>query len=410
MFTVIQHEAAMGRDRSGLFADRSFNKNLGIATGEGEIWEKSRVWMFKKLREYGFGKSMEMEHHIKDACEALFSQIDKDSKEHGVVETNHIFNAHIMTIMWQMMFGPLSSKDFADLTRISASSDDFVNSGVTGMGIINAFPFLRHICPRLLKYNVPMDFFNTCNDIAKKLFNEAKSRMKDLDVPTSLTESFVQNCKSDGDIIFNCENFQIMFQDLILGSTDTTSSYLESVVLYLILFPDIQEKIYQEILDVAPDNRFIEFSDRKKMIYTQAFLLESHRNGRTLPNFVPRRALYDFYYKKYIIKKDTMIMVDTRLYYEDKETWTDPEVFRPERFINENNEIFNASGIINFSVGKRNCPGELYANVTSFLFLTSLLQRYKISVPQGQPKPPMALSAGFALKPYPYQASFTRRV
>lgn len=65
MFTVIQHEAAMGRDRSGLFADRSFNKNLGIATGEGEIWEKSRVWMFKKLREYGFGKSMEMEHHIK---------------------------------------------------------------------------------------------------------------------------------------------------------------------------------------------------------------------------------------------------------------------------------------------------------------------------------------------------------
>lgn len=57
-----------------------------------------------------------------------------------------------------------------------------------------------------------------------------------------------------------------MFQDLILGSTDTTSSYLESVVLYLILFPDIQEKIYQEILDVAPDNRFIEFSDRKKLV------------------------------------------------------------------------------------------------------------------------------------------------
>lgn len=54
-------------------------------------------------------------------------------------------------------------------------------------------------------------------------------------------------------------------------------------------------------------------------------------------------------------------MVDTRLYYEDKETWTDPEVFRPERFINENNEIFNASGIINFSVGE--CKKHLIAKV-----------------------------------------------
>lgn len=64
MQTVLTNEAAFGRDTSGMFGDRVMHKNLGIATSEGEVWEKTRNWTFRTLREFGFGKSLDMEHFI----------------------------------------------------------------------------------------------------------------------------------------------------------------------------------------------------------------------------------------------------------------------------------------------------------------------------------------------------------
>jgi cytochrome P450 family 2 subfamily U polypeptide 1 len=42
-------------------------------------------------------------------------------------------------------------------------------------------------------------------------------------------------------------NYDLIFADLFQASSNTTSSYLESLFLYMILYPEVQEKIYQEI-------------------------------------------------------------------------------------------------------------------------------------------------------------------
>jgi hypothetical protein len=39
------------------------------------------------------------------------------------------------------------------------------------------------------------------------------------------------------------------------------------------------------------------------MVYTQAFILETHRHGRVVQMFVPRKALGDISYKDFVIKK-----------------------------------------------------------------------------------------------------------
>ncbi|XP_035702590.1 methyl farnesoate epoxidase isoform X2 [Folsomia candida] len=411
MQTVLTNEAAFGRDTSGMFGDRVMHKNLGIATSEGEVWEKTRNWTFRTLREFGFGKSLDMEHFIQIASESLFADIDLkigNGKNSGIIDVELLFNTPILSIIWQMVTGRLALEDKPDIQILSEKGDGFVKSGIFGAGIVNAFPVLRFIFPKALGYDVQMDYFNTCNKVGGNLFRETQSRLKSSPLasqPTNLLEAFVQNSSTDPKI-FNCENFQIMFQDLLLGSTDTSSSYLEAALLFLVANPEVQEKIYHEILEVAPNGRFLNFSDRKSMPYTQAFFLETHRKARILQNSVPRRALRDFQYKEYTIKKDTVIMCDTRLYFEDKERWGDPELFRPDRFIGENGELVNASSIISFSFGKRNCPGELHANIVAFLLLTSLLQRYKLSVEE---TPRLDMRPGMTLKPYPFKAMFTRR-
>ncbi|XP_035712851.1 probable cytochrome P450 305a1 [Folsomia candida] len=315
--------------------------------------------------------------------------------------------------MWQMVEGRIKPGDEDDIKMLVVKSDAFIRSRSRGSGIVNSFPFLRFVFPQTLGYNDQMAFFNSCNKVAGKLYLDAESRLKEnpTSTPTNLVESFVKNFSNDAKI-FCRENFQIVFQDLLIGSTDTSSSFMECVILYLISYPEVQQKIYEEIVAIQGgpgENKFITFLDRKSMPYTQAFLLELHRNAKILQNSVPRRALWDFKYKNYVIKKDTVILTDMRLYYEDKSIWQDPETFRPERFLTSNREICNAANIISFSVGKRNCPGELYANLVTFLLTTIIVGRYKLSVPVGQEKPRLDLRPGFAFKPYPFQATFTKR-
>ncbi|XP_021961712.2 farnesoate epoxidase [Folsomia candida] len=413
MQTILSNEATFARDFSGMWVDRSFRKNLGIAFSEGEVWETLRPWTFKTLKDFGFGKSSEMERFIKVASQRLFGSIDDkmgSPKTSCDLDVQLLYNDPILSIMWQMIVGRLSPEDEPSIKILSEKGDAFLRTSVFGAGIVNAFPFLRRIFPNALGYNVQMDFFKECNTIAQNLFTEMEEKMRKLRMitPINLLEAFVQNSIKDSKI-FNCDNFLLTFQDMLLTSTDTSNTFMEIVILYLITYPDVQEKVYEEILKVSPDGRDLSYSDRIKMPYIQAFFLETHRKGQPLQNLVPRRALSDIEYKDYIIKKDTIIMSDTRLYYENKEDWIDPEVFRPERFLDKAGQVVNAGKIISFSFGKRNCPGELQANIVAFLGITSLLQRYKLSVPKGQQMPRLDMRPGLTLKPYPFQATFAKR-
>ncbi|XP_035713828.1 farnesoate epoxidase isoform X2 [Folsomia candida] len=410
MQTVLTNEATFARATTGMFSDWSFHKNLGIATSHGSIWNKTRNWTFKTLREFGFGKPSAMEHYIQVMLDLLFAKIDDNLGTE--VNIDYLFHQPILTIMWQMVVGRLTEDDKAQVKLISEKAERFVKSGVVGMSIANAFPFLRYVFPTWLGRTAQVYFFQACKTIGKKLYHESQEKLRASPPttfqPNNLVEAFVQNCGNDEEI-FNCENFQVTFQDLLVASSDTSNSFLEAAVLYLIAFPTVQEKIYQEILDIAVDGRVINFEDRKRMPYIQAFILETHRNARTAQNFVPRRVLWDFWYKTYKIKKDSIIMVDTRLYFEDKTIWGDPEMFRAERFIGEHGELENASKVIAFSFGKRNCPGELHVTMLAFLVLTAVLQRYKISNPVGQPTPRLDMKPGLALKPYPFHVVFEKR-
>ena len=60
--------------------------------------------------------------------------------------------------------------------------------------------------------------------------------------------------------------------------------------------------------------------------------------------------------------------------------WGDPEVFRPERFINEGryerNQDFTPYGI-----GKRDCVGEALAKQSLVIFAVRLLQQFRFERP-----------------------------
>ena len=63
----------------------------------------------------------------------------------------------------------------------------------------------------------------------------------------------------------------------------------------------------------------------------------------------------------------------------NKKLWKNPEVFNPERFLNEKGEFVKSPHVIPFSIGPRFCLGEQLARMEIFIMLVSLIRRFEIT-------------------------------
>ena len=62
----------------------------------------------------------------------------------------------------------------------------------------------------------------------------------------------------------------------------------------------------------------------------------------------------------------------------DKKYWEQPELFNPDRFLNEKGKFVKSSHVIPFSSGPRQCVGQSLAQMEIFLFLVSLVRDFEI--------------------------------
>ena len=61
----------------------------------------------------------------------------------------------------------------------------------------------------------------------------------------------------------------------------------------------------------------------------------------------------------------------------DPNLWKDPEIFNPERFLDQQGNFINSNRVIPFSVGPRHCLGEQLARMQVFIFLVGMVQRFE---------------------------------
>ena len=61
----------------------------------------------------------------------------------------------------------------------------------------------------------------------------------------------------------------------------------------------------------------------------------------------------------------------------DENLWEKPEIFNPDRFLNEKGNFARSPNVIPFSVGPRRCLGEQLARMEYFIFLVSLVRRFE---------------------------------
>jgi len=150
-----------------------------------------------------------------------------------------------------------------------------------------------------------------------------------------------------------------------------------------------------------------------KMPYTKATMYETFRFASFGPLPVARRTLDDYVYKNYFIPKGTGILFNLHPHFNEKEYWGDPEVFRPERFLNENGtKVVNTERVTVFGFGKRICLGQSLALSSFFLCYGTLLRHFNLETVPGE-EPPLvdAVETGsITLSPKPFRVLLKARI
>ncbi|XP_038934457.1 cytochrome P450 2D10 isoform X1 [Rattus norvegicus] len=269
--------------------------------------------------------------------------------------------------------------------------------------VLNTFPALLRIPGLADKVFQGQKTFMAFLD---NLLAENRTTWDPAQPPRNLTDAFlaeVEKAKGNPEGSFNDEKLRMVVVDLFTGGMVTTSSTLTWALLLMILYPDVQRRVQQEIDEVIGQVRCPEMTDQAHMPYTNAVIHEVQRFGDIAPLNLPRITSCDIEVQDFVIPKGTTLITNLSSVLKDETVWEKPLRFHPEHFLDAQGNFVKHEAFMPFSAGRRACLGEPLARMELFLFFTCLLQHFSFSVPAGQPRPSTLGNFAISVAPLPYQ-------
>ncbi|XP_077554157.1 cytochrome P450 3A11-like isoform X3 [Haemaphysalis longicornis] len=111
--------------------------------------------------------------------------------------------------------------------------------------------------------------------------------------------------------------------------------------------------------------------------------------------FITRRAVEDYEYNGIRIPKGLSILAATSCMNHDPEIWSNPSLFDPERFNEDNKNNIHPACFLPFGNGPRACVGRPFAFLKVKVALATLVSKFTIHVDEERHKEPIKLQSGF---------------
>ncbi|XP_023320166.1 cytochrome P450 2J6 [Eurytemora carolleeae] len=272
--------------------------------------------------------------------------------------------------------------------------------------------FTQHI-DKLLATGIPMVNMEIIH-LMKELIN---NHLKTLDVeqPRDFIDSYlieIAGTTSPNSSFYGAngyENLAATLTDLFQAGSETTATTLRWAVLYLVLYPEVQQRIQVE-LDRVLEDRDIELGDKEDLPYSQAVILEIQRLANILPHGGNHKTNMDVEVNGFVIPADTFITPVYAAILQGSH-WIEGEKFNPDRFLDNTGNLRKDEHLIPFSIGKRQCLGESLAKAQLFIFITGLVRNYNLLVNPDTGAPlEHEYIPGFTISPKPFSIILQRRV
>ncbi|CAI0461728.1 unnamed protein product [Linum tenue] len=194
------------------------------------------------------------------------------------------------------------------------------------------------------------------------------------------------------------DNIKAIIMDVMFGGTETVASAIEWTMTELMKSPEDLRVVQEELAEVVGLDRRVEESDFEKLSFLKCTLKETLRLHPPIPLLLHETA-EDAEVCGYFVPKRSRVMINAFAIGRDRNSWPDPDTFKPARFLKEGMPDFKGSNFefLPFGSGRRSCPGMQLGLYALDLGVAHLLHCFKWELPDGMKPNDLDMSDVFGL-------------
>ncbi|XP_027132226.1 cytochrome P450 17A2 isoform X1 [Larimichthys crocea] len=423
-YTVVvndhQHAREVLLQRGRDFAGRPSMVTTNLLTRGGKdiafsdyspLWKSHRRLVHNSFTMFGEGTSR-LQDIVLSSVDSLCAEL-LSSGSCGFDPSSAVTRA-VTNVVCTLVFSATYHHNDAELQEVIRYNDGIVQTIAQG-GLVDIYPWMK-VFP-----NKCLSKLKECITIRDQLLShkleEHKASLGDGD-PRDLLDALLKGQMDSGrgqkssrsaDERITDDHVLMTAAEAFGAGVETTSTTLLWILAYLLHHPEVQERVQKELDEQVGAERPVCMSDRGRLPYLDCVINEGMRIRPVSPVLIPHTAMTDSSIGGHSVSCGTRVLVNMWSIHHDPRHWDKPDLFNPDRFLDDQGQRVTPSCFLPFGAGPRVCVGESLARLELFLFLSSLLQRISFRLPDGAPLPNLQGRLGVVLQPLPYKVAVAPR-
>nr|UQB59827.1 F5H [Fagopyrum tataricum] len=367
----------------------------------GPFWRQMRKLSVMKLFSR---KRAESWQSVRDEVDRILRVMDKANG--SPVNIGELVFSLTKNVIYRAAFGSNSNE----------GQDEFISILQEFSKLFGAFnwadfiPFIGWADPnglnaRLEKARKSLDRF--IDDIINDHLEKKKTGIKGLE-DDMVDELLVFYSEGDGKVTesddlqnairLTKDNIKAIIMDVMFGGTETVASAIEWAMSELMHSPEAMKRAQNELAEAIGFNRPVEETDLDKLPFFKCVIKETLRLHPPIPLLLHETA-EETTVMGYRIPAQARVMVNSYAIGRDKDSWDDPDMFKPERFMKEGVPDFKGGNFefLPFGSGRRSCPGMQLGLYALEMTVANLIQCFTWELPNGMKPSELDMTDMFGL-------------